>query len=162
MAVERLEQVLRADYGDRFFVLYGAGVQDEFISKDYVVFSLKEALWEWLREHEFERIVFYDTDRTIHFLDARSRELSRAQSQGQYENAARAETAQRLQRRGPVGRKLSPLTKQSPQAQNPHTRRSMPIAHAIDLLHTIMRMDDGRHVKSAVVIDQVCALAARR
>lgn len=29
MAVERLEQVLRANYGDRFFVLYGAGVQDD-------------------------------------------------------------------------------------------------------------------------------------
>ncbi len=154
MAVERLEQVLRSDYGDRFFVLYGAGVQDDFITKDYVAFSLKEALWEWLHDKEFERIALYDTDRTIHFLDVRSRDLSRAQTQGQNADSAQPGTARRLQGRGPLGRKRVSLSCQPQQTHNSQAQRSMSIAHAIDLLNTLMWMKDGRNVKSAVVIDQ--------
>jgi hypothetical protein len=36
MVVERLAQALRFDRG-RFFVLYGMGIRDQFITRDYVV-----------------------------------------------------------------------------------------------------------------------------
>ena len=50
MAVERVAESLQFNHGDRFFVLYGMGVTDTFLTQDYVAYDLESALWQLLRD----------------------------------------------------------------------------------------------------------------
>lgn len=73
MGIERLQHILNFSSGDRFFVLYGPGTQDVFISPNYTELNIEQALWHTLREQQFERIIFYSLQRQVYFLDEISR-----------------------------------------------------------------------------------------
>lgn len=76
MAVERLEQVLDLEGGQRFFFLCGPGVNDRFIIRDYAEVDIEQALWLALRAQGFQCIVFSAADRPLYFLDEDSRRLA--------------------------------------------------------------------------------------
>jgi hypothetical protein len=75
--MERLQEALDLDTGERLVALYGPGVQDTFISSDFIEMNLEAALHRHLRSHGFERIVYHRPDRDIYFLDEQSRDLVR-------------------------------------------------------------------------------------
>jgi SpoVK/Ycf46/Vps4 family AAA+-type ATPase len=75
--MERLQRLFRFDTGTRFFVLYGQGLSDCFITRDYVECGIEGALHRMLKLQGFERIAFYSPRGLIYFLDTSSRDLSR-------------------------------------------------------------------------------------
>ena len=171
MAVERLEQNINFDLGDPFIILYGMGVLDSFITKNYLVYDIESALWELLQEQGFERIVFYSPTRGIYFLDANSRDLSRPQTGRDFRPPSEGKTGSSTMKRlsgGPMGNRMifqAPQESASPASDD---APPMDDAHAIRLLNTIMasrgyfvNRRDENGPRSAVVIMQSETLKRR-
>lgn len=152
MAVERLREALRFDLGNRFFVLYGMGIQDAFITQDYVEYDIESALWQLLKQQGFERILFYSTHRGMDFLDASSRDLSRPQEGERFRAQPGGGPGPTMRRfsEGPLGNRMLPKAQQRPGPASPPQGRGD--VYSIDLLNTVMRDEHGP--KSAVVVVQ--------
>ncbi|RRR73162.1 MAG: AAA family ATPase [Candidatus Viridilinea halotolerans] len=135
MTVERLSQALRFDQGNRFFLLYGPGVNDRFIAEDYVECGLEQALHRVLRQHGFQRIVFFASHSGgVYALDRASQQACLPQPAASAPPTAA--TMQRVRTRGPLGQQnLLPQT--NPTAA-PQRGRGMSDAHAVSLLDTLM------------------------
>lgn len=152
MAVERLREALRFDLGNRLFILYGMGIQDVFITQDYVEYDVESALWQLLKQQGFERILFYSTHRGVDFLDASSRDLSRPQEGERFRAQPGGGPGPTMRRfsEGPLGNRMLPKAQQRPEpASLPQGRGDV---YSIDLLDTVMRDEHGP--KSAVVVVQ--------
>src|SRR5262245_4515201 len=152
VAVERLHDALRFDLGDRFFVLYGSGVQDAFLTPEYQEEDIERGLWRLLHQQGFQRIIFYSPHGGVYFRDPDSRESSRPQPGAQF-RAQSATTMRRLSG-GPLGSRMCLGSQPQAAAPGPAAAptRSMGDAHAIRLLDTLMRDHDGP--RSAMVIMQ--------
>jgi len=152
VTVERLHEALRFGLGDRFFVLYGSGVQDAFLSPAYQEEDIERGLWRLLHERGFQRIMFYSPHGGVYFRDAASRDASRPQPAAQF-RAQPSQTMRHLSG-GPLGNRMCLNPQPQAAAPGPPTvpTRSIGDAHAIRLLDTAMRDDAGP--KTAVVIVQ--------
>lgn len=147
---ERLTTALHFDRGDRFCVLYGPGVQDSFITCDYVEQGIEEALWHLLRAEGFQRIVYYSAQRQVYFLDEESRRLARPGGAA----APKARTLQRMAG-GPMGQRniAAPQTQSPPTPPSPSAAPSaMGDSMALKLLHALIC--DNAGPKTAVVVGQ--------
>ncbi len=152
MTVERLIHTLRFDQGDRFFVLYGPGVNDRFIAEDYSECDIEQALHRFLHQQGFRRIVFFTTHSGgVYCLDRESQQTCLPKP----ERAASGQgipTMHRVRTSGPLGRQnLLAATLPSPASARPAVGRGMSDVHAVALLDTLMRQPDPR---TAVVIMQ--------
>ncbi len=150
MGIERIEHAFHPGDGSRFFVFYGSGIEDSFISTDYLEQNIETALLQVLKQRGYKRVVFIAPHRQVYFLDDFSEENSRpggvepSQTGGQSAGA----TMRRLNG-GPFAdlmvvklRKLEHTTSFS----------GMGDVHAIRLLDTLLkRVDD---LKTAVCFVQ--------
>ncbi len=160
MAIERLQDALRFGLGDRFFVLYGLGIQDAFLTQHYVEEEIETSLWRVLHEHGFERIAFYSAHGGVYFRDTQSRAAARPQPGARFRSPSAPEM--RRLSGGPLGKRMCLAAPPQSETQSPSsapassngngTTPSIGDAHAIRLLDTIMR--DERGPRSAVVIVQ--------
>ena len=152
MAISRLSESLNLNSGDRFFMLHGPGVRDEFVSDDYRVLGVEEALHEWLATEGFERVVFYAPRRGVHFRDERSHAFSRHPGAGPARApGGRSRVPQMHRLEGHLGRVSLFEQAQEQGAQPPPPSRTMGDAHAIRLLDGILSKPEPR---SALVIHQ--------
>jgi SpoVK/Ycf46/Vps4 family AAA+-type ATPase len=74
--VERLQEVLNFNRGERLFLLYGPGVMDRFVLPDFTEREIGGALLDLLKSQGFERIVLYSSAHWIFFLDQESLDRS--------------------------------------------------------------------------------------
>lgn len=107
MGIERIHQAFRKDTEGRFFILYGKGVDDAFISFHYREQNIETALHTVLRQIGFNRIAFIAPHKPVYFLDEVSREGSLAASQRSYEcsSSSQPDEMQALGE-GPLGSRL--------------------------------------------------------
>ncbi len=145
MTVERLIHTLRFDQGDRFFVLYGPGVNDRFIAEDYSECDIEQALHRLLRQQGFRRIAFFATHSGgVYCLDRESQQACLPKP----ERAASGQgtsTMRRVRTSGPLGRQnLLAATLPPPTPAPPAVGRGMSDVHAVALLDTLMCQPDPR------------------
>lgn len=77
MAIERIEQAFQIDSEGRFYILFGKGIDDAFISENGDEWNIETALFDYLQmERHFGRVVFASPHHPIYFLDDRSRDLT--------------------------------------------------------------------------------------
>ena len=144
--MERLLNSLRANSGQRFFLLYGPGISDLYVSDRYVELNFEQALLETLRRQGFQRVIYVSHQRHIYFWDAESRRLSRPNdlSAQVQENTASA-PAIMAGFQGPLGSTWmldtprAPL--QSTPGQDPESS-AMGSMHMVRVLNHIMQ---GKH-----------------
>lgn len=80
MAVERIQQAFPQDSEGRFYILYGKGIDDAFVSEAGEEWNIETALLDYLNENHFERVVFTAPHRPLYFLDDRSEDLTQPPS----------------------------------------------------------------------------------
>jgi hypothetical protein len=76
MTVERIQQALHLDAGNRFLILYGEGLDDTYITENLDAINIEAALLSALQAAGFERIAFLSPHQPVYFLDDQSRDLS--------------------------------------------------------------------------------------
>ena len=148
MTIERISQSLRFDLGDRFFILYGPGVNDAFISPDYRECKVEEALWLTLQAQKFRRIIFFSAQRGLYFLDDVSRKYAHNNPIGKTSTSAPHELSG-----GPLG-DLN-IAHRDPASEHDTTSRTSPSmgeTHILRLLNSYMQDTGGP--KTALVIIQ--------
>lgn len=70
--VERIHAQLDVCSSSRFFVLYGPGIEDIFMARNYTPLSFEQALHQVLIHNGFERVAFWAPHRKVFYLDAHS------------------------------------------------------------------------------------------
>ncbi len=79
MMIARIRQPLKQNRGKRFFILYGAGIEDLFFTSSHsnnFELTIENVLLEELKDEGFERVIFTSPHRSIFFLDNESEKLS--------------------------------------------------------------------------------------
>ena len=154
---DRVAQALGASTPERFYILYGSGVEDVFINSDGVERSIEHALFAELKEQGYERVVYSAPHRPIFFLDGRS-STKTWPSANQHSHPALKEERTSYKTRvgsGPFGPRLLKNQSPTPPPSNVSQQGMGDIA-LINLLNTVML--DTKNGRSAVVILQAEAL----
>jgi SpoVK/Ycf46/Vps4 family AAA+-type ATPase len=149
MSIERIRQIFKKQTGQRFFILYGEGVEDTFITEDLRELSIEQALLDQLKEIGYRRVVFYAPHRSIFYLDEDSRSLSTPAGQ-EIGNQDVGERQMHVLQDGPLQGRVMINHVGANTPANP--QRGMGDLHAIRLLDTIMR--DNNRILTAVVFLQ--------
>ena len=76
MKIPRLWNLLKGRALGRMLVLYGKGVDDEFLADDYTSHDISRSLLPFFKEEGYQRVLFYDLQQGIHFFDDESVRLS--------------------------------------------------------------------------------------
>ncbi|MDL5052659.1 hypothetical protein QQ056_03665 [Oscillatoria laete-virens NRMC-F 0139] len=76
MVIDRINQEINLQIGDRFIVLYGATTSDSFCSEDLILQDIEQVLYQYLKDQNYQRIAFYSGNRKLYFLDCESRDRS--------------------------------------------------------------------------------------
>ena len=153
----RVAQALRASTPERFYILYGLGVEDVFINSEGVERSIEHALFAELREQGYERVVYSAPHRPVFFLDGRSSTRTLPSTEPGASTGVKEERTPYKARvgNGPFGPRL--LKGQSPTPPLPNgPQQGMGDTALINLLNTVML--DTKNGRSAVVILQAEAL----
>jgi SpoVK/Ycf46/Vps4 family AAA+-type ATPase len=74
--IERIAQNINPANGNRFFVLYGGGIEDVFISAELHEINIEQALLQTLKQAGFNRVAFISPHRPLYFLDPDSTRYS--------------------------------------------------------------------------------------
>ena len=172
MAVERIRNAFKKDLDNRFYILYGRGIDDAFISFHLRELNIEIALLRELQHQGYERVIFYSSHRSVYFLDENSQNLTFPDQQGDGNNGlgSRAmigplQSEMRALRNGPLGRRMifsssagPPVGSQVSTAGAPMDSESlspgaftgaMGDLHALRLLDTLMQ--DENSGRTAVV-----------
>jgi SpoVK/Ycf46/Vps4 family AAA+-type ATPase len=148
MTIERIHQAVRLDFGSRFLILFGEGIEDTFISANLDLINIEAALLATLKAQGIERVAFLSPHQPVYFLDAESQTLSTPA--GIYQQAGAASGQMRILRDGPLSNRfLLPVNTQPVDAL---PGGGMGDVHALRWLDTIMRDEYGP--RSAVVFMQ--------
>lgn len=151
MGIERIHQAFRKESEGRFFILYGKGMDDAFISFHYREQNIETALHTVLRQLGFGRIAFIAPHRPVYFLDDLSREQASSASQLSYDLVDEGEEYEMQSLgEGPLGRRL--LIKGLPAASQPQMGAGMGDVHALRMLDAMLR--DCQDQRTAVVVTQ--------
>ncbi|MEW6029919.1 MAG: AAA family ATPase [Chloroflexota bacterium] len=149
---DRISRTLPASSLERFYIIYGTGVEDIFISPDGSELNLEHALLEELRPRGYERLVFSAPHRPIFFLDERSASLTWPREPIQVEPAE--EDLLRYKTRvgsGPFGPRLLNALSPAPRPAD-FFEHGMEDIFLINLLNTVML--DTQTVRSVVIFRQ--------
>ncbi len=151
--VERIHAQLDVCTSSRFFVLYGTGIEDIFLGRNYQPLTFEYALHQVLVHNGFERIAFWAPHRPVFYLDAQSEAAALPMQVRNVQNAPRAETS------APVGVNMSKgplqdrfLFKPKPQSEGPTPQNAMGDMAALRLIDALIQ--DTQHGRTAVVILQ--------
>jgi SpoVK/Ycf46/Vps4 family AAA+-type ATPase len=85
--VERLQAQLNFNNGSRFFILYGPGIEDVFITRNYRQVSFEQALLQVLNQAGYNRVAFLSPHKPVYFLDAVSKNSASQTNQSVRESA---------------------------------------------------------------------------
>jgi hypothetical protein len=146
---ERVAGALSSSTPERFYILYGSGVEDVFINRDGVELNIEQALFTELKAQGYERVVFSAPHRPVFFMDEQSSNRTWPSTP-----PAVRETSGPYRTRvgsGPFGARLLKSHAPAPPVQN-FSQLGMGDVFLINFLNTIMR--DSERVRSAVVILQ--------
>ncbi len=69
MGIERIQQAFRKDSEGRFYLLYGKGIDDAFISFHHREQSIETALLTVLKQQGFQRVAYIAPHKPVYFLD---------------------------------------------------------------------------------------------
>ena len=152
MGYERLTDLLHMGIGSRFYILYGPGVEDSYISDNNQEQTIELALLQYLKENGFQRVVFYSPHRSVYYLDQQSESLSSpSNSQDNYlQNDLHCPARMQVLKDGPLQDLVFYQTNQ--QQQSNLSAPKMGDIHALRLLDTIIK--GPPNIKSALVIAQ--------
>ncbi|MDR3575554.1 MAG: AAA family ATPase [Anaerolineaceae bacterium] len=152
MSFERLKQIQRFANGGRFYILYGSGIEDTFISENYEEETIELALLQYLKSSGFQRVAFYSPHRSVYYLDKESQKLaSPSYSHSSIHNFdPSAPSRMHVLKDGPLKDLVFYQTGQTELINQPSPK--MGDIHAIRLLDTIIK--DQCEIKSALVIVQ--------
>ncbi|MBN2048383.1 MAG: AAA family ATPase, partial [Anaerolineaceae bacterium] len=149
----RIESLFQQETGNRFKILYGAGIEDRFITSNGQFESVEYALLRELQAVRYQRIAFLAPHRPIYFLDEQSKTLSLPSVKQSAPNSPST-----FEFEGPIAN-VNLLREQS-QAysaiermgtiQSPFER--MGDTYAIRMLDSLMKAEDG--IQTAIVFLQ--------
>lgn len=149
MGIERIDQAFQKEGEGRFYLLYGNGIDDTFISSHEHEQNIEKALHTVLRQKGYHRVAFVAPHQPVYFLDDDSRQSVLPIVQPQNELAA-VDTMQVLDQ-GPLGNLL--LVKALPARMEAQPWGSaMGDVHSLRLLDAMMR--DEQENCTAVVVMQ--------
>jgi SpoVK/Ycf46/Vps4 family AAA+-type ATPase len=152
MGIERLRTVFHKDGEGRFYLLYGKGIDDAFISFNQREQNIEAALHTVLRQAGYNRIAFIAPHRPVYFLDDHSRERAGIDPQWEVSLAEPGEESHMAWfADGPYGARMM-LSPRSGPAAAPAFHGGMGDVHALRMLDAMMR--DDQHHRTAVVISQ--------
>ncbi len=150
MGIERIENAFHPGDGSRFFIFYGSGIEDAFISSDYLEQNIETSLLQALKQHGYQRVVFIAPHRQVYFLDDFSAQNSRPRGVSQTDRREpEAVPAMRRLNGGPFD---DLRVVKLPKPGQESSLGGMGDVHAIRLLDTLLRQKDG--LKTAVCFVQ--------
>ena len=153
---DRVARALATSTPERFYILYGSGVEDVFINSEGVERNIEHALFTELKEQGFERVVFSAPHRPVFFLDGRSSARTWPATQATTSGVKEQNTAYKTRvGSGPFGPRLLKGQPSTPPPPN-LSQHGMGDISLINLLNTVML--DRQNGRSAVVILQAEAL----
>ena len=148
----RVSQALPVSGHARFFIIYGAGVEDVFINNTCKEVNIEQAILTELKSQGYQRVIFSSPHRPVFFLDDQSHALTWP-STSQPSSVSPVDMVNDKARigSGPFGSQI--LKGTSPDSQNINiTARAMGDISLINLLNAVMH--DARNGRSAVVLLQ--------
>ncbi|HEY9528381.1 MAG TPA: hypothetical protein VIR02_14910, partial [Anaerolineales bacterium] len=153
MMFDRVAQALAGTTPERFYILYGSGVEDVFIHNDGTELNIEQALFTELKAQGYERVVYSAPHRPVFFLDQQSstRTLSPAGPAPSLQASAGQTPYQTRVGSGPFGPRLLKSASPTPAAPD-FARQGMGDTFLINLLNTVM--GNTQNSRSAVVILQ--------
>ena len=150
---DRVTQALAGPTPERFYILYGSGVEDVFINSDGAELSIEQALFAELKAQGYERVVFSAPHRPVFFLDEQSStRIMSATSDTPKPAVKEVHTPYKTRvGSGPFGPRLLKSSSPTPPPTN-FAQQGMGDTFLINLLNTVMR--NTQNGRSAVVILQ--------
>jgi SpoVK/Ycf46/Vps4 family AAA+-type ATPase len=148
MAIERIQQAVNLKSGNRFFVLYGSGIEDTFINQVNQEIDLESALLQFLKENGFKRIAFISPHRTIYFRDEESQRLSRYSNQSLPHTSITDSDRMQVLKGGPLQERL--LLSAEYKTENDQGFHGMGDTHALRNLNAIMA--DSKILSAVIMI----------
>ena len=149
----RVAQALPANGHARFYILYGGGIEDVFISNNCEELNIEKALLTELKSQGYHRVVFSAPHRPIFFLDQRSEDITWP-SESRQQTKATTESGTQYRTKvgpGPLGSQMLTEERASPPPAQPRDR-TMADIFLINLLNSVMH--DPRNLRSAVILLQ--------
>ncbi len=150
MAVERIRSAFRNSSESRFFILFGNGMDDAFVSPTLRELNIETALLKALKQTGYSRVVFYAPHRSIYFLDEVSQEQvfpSYTYSSVSDPYPADAVAEMRYLRDGPFGSYR--VLNAQPVRETGAVQGTMGDLHALRLMDALMK--DTASARTAVV-----------
>lgn len=68
-AVERLQSAFSIDGANRFYIVYGIGVEDSYTGFDYSEMTVEQALLQSLQQQSYRRVAFIAPHKPVYYLD---------------------------------------------------------------------------------------------
>ena len=151
MGIERIQQAFRKESEGRFYILYGKGIDDAFISFNYREQNLETALHTVLRQQGFTRIAFIAPHKPVYYLDDQSRNNAMTAPDVEMELAGEGEDQEmEVLEGGPLGSRL--LVKGLSHPVPTPFGAGMGDVHALRMLDVMLK--DTQQARTAVVIVQ--------
>lgn len=75
MPLNRITSNFDLSQSGAFVIVYGNVVQEEFIAADLGFYNIDRILWKYLKDNNYQRIVFFDLSQRIYFFDVTSKQL---------------------------------------------------------------------------------------
>ncbi len=151
MGIERIHQAFRKDIEGRFFLLFGKGIDDTFITFHYREQNIETALHTVLKQIGFNRIAFIAPHKPVFFLDEASREGSLATSTADPRFESEQSGEMQALGEGPLGNRLL-MKRVSASLPVMNSRAGMGDVHALRMLDAMMK--DCENFRTAVVVLQ--------
>lgn len=150
MSINRIK-IITKNTGKRFYILYGAGIEDSFLTETGEEINFEGALLQELKNAGYERVAFIAPHKPVYFLDEDSRMLTYGSlDKPQPGDSERSPYEMVFLSGGPLQNRL--LLQPATVLQSP---QSMGDLHAIRLLDSILR---ETQIRSAVVFLQAESL----
>ncbi len=102
---ERLVENLSLDGGSPFLIYFGDFINDVFCEKNYACSNIGIALWRFLRQKQYQRIVFYEGANRLFCYDEQSLRLCRINNSVQDDSAGQTRHPSNKLSGGPLGRR---------------------------------------------------------
>ena len=150
---DRVAQALAGSTPERFYILYGTGVEDVFINNEGSELNIEQALFTELKAQGYERVVYSAPHRPVFFLDEHSSTRTLPSTTSQPTPTQKEDRTPYKTRvgSGPFGPRL--LKSPSTAAPLPDfAQQGMGDTFLINLLNSVMR--NTQNGRSAVVILQ--------
>lgn len=151
MGLERIHQAFQKSSGGRFYILYGKGIDDTFISFHNREQNIESALHTFLRQAGYERIAFISPHRPVYFVDNPSPVSNPTTPEYEVDLVEKGDQRQmQVLQDGPLGNMQ--LIKGRPEYTNALPQSSVGDVHALGILDHFMNQTSGQ--QTAVVIIQ--------